>query len=220
MNQELSSKGLDDHLSDTIVVNNLTFHHEATKILSGMKDENGVSLDLFTYLKSLQERISSLEEKIKRVKGELEIVVLRNNQEFIVENGSETIFNIECEDYLESFTAQGIPTGRVYENNIYVIKDFVVRIKNKSTSPLGLLSNRTYLQNSSVYNTSVPQSFWVNEKDELMTSDISGSTKTQINNQFIWSVNYDSVSDSSVAKLSENIGNNFTTNNSITGILS
>jgi len=222
VSQELSAKGLDDHLSDTIVVNNLTFHHESNKILSGFKDENGVALDLYNYLKSLQERISSLEEKIKRVKGELEVVILRNNQEFIAANGSETTFNIDCEDYLDPFTGSGIPTGRVYANNIYVIKDFVVKIRNKSTSsPLGLLSNRTYLQNPSYYNTGAPQTFWVNDHDELITSDTSGQTRTQLNNQYIWMVNYDSIIDSSVTKLSENIGNLFATNvsNSITSVL-
>ena len=223
MNQELSSKGLDDHLADTIVVNNVTFHHEASKILSGMKDENGVALDLFTYLKSLQDRITSLEERIQRVKGELEIIILRNNQEFVVANGSETTFNIECEDYLDNYTGSGIPTGRVYANNIYVIKDFVVKIRNKSTSSaLGLLSGRTYLQNPNVYNTGVPQTFWVNNHDELITSDISGQTRTQLNNQYVWTMNYDSVLETSVTKLTENIGNTFNTNasNSITSILS
>ena len=223
MNQELSSKGLDDHLSDTIVVNNLTFHHDSNKILSGFKDENGVALDLYTYLKSLQERILSLEEKIKRVKGELEVVILRNNQEFVVANGSETTFNIECEDYLDTYTGAGIPSGRVYANNIYVIKDFVVKIRNKSTSsPLGLLSGRTYLQNPNFYNTGAPQTFWVNDQDELITSDSSGQTRTQLNNQYIWTVNYDSVLETSVTKLTENIGNIFTTNasNSITNVLS
>ena len=223
MNQELSSKGLDDHLSDTIVVNNLTFHHDSNKILSGFKDENGVALDLYTYLKSLQERILSLEEKIKRVKGELEVVILRNNQEFVVANGSETTFNVECEDYLDTYTGAGIPSGRVYANNIYVIKDFVVKIRNKSTSsPLGLLSGRTYLQNPNFYNTGAPQTFWVNDQDELITSDSSGQTRTQLNNQYIWTVNYDSVLETSVTKLTENIGNIFTTNasNSITNVLS
>lgn len=219
MTNELTSKGLDEHLADQITVDGKVYLHDTQSIISGFKDENGAQLDLYEYLQSLQDRIKSLEDRINRVKGELEVIVFRNNQEFVITNGSETVFNIECEDYLESFTGQGIPTGRVYENNIYVIKDFVVRIKNKSTSPLGLLSNRTYLQNSAVYNTGVPQCFWVNEKDELMTSDISGSTKTQINYQFVWSVNYDSVSDTTVTKLSENIGNSFTTNNSITGIL-
>lgn len=223
MNQELSAKGLDDHLADTIVVNNLTFHHDASRILSGMKDENGVALDLYTYLRSLQDRISSLEERIKRVKGELEVVILRNNQEFVVTNGSETTFNIECEDYLDTYTGSGIPSGRVYANNIYVIKDFVVKLRNKSTSSiLGLLSNRTYLQNPNFYNTGAPQTFWVNDQDELITSDISGQTRTQLDNQYVWTVNYDSVLETSVTKLTENIGNLFTTNasNSITNILS
>jgi hypothetical protein len=222
MNQELSAKGLDDHLSDTIVVNNLTFHHDASKILSGMKDENGVSLDLFTYMKSLQDRIISLEEKISRAKGELEVIVLRNNQEFVLANGSETTFNIECEDYLDTYTGTGVPSGRVYANNIYVIKDFVVKLRNKSTSSsLGLLSNRTYLQNADVYNSSAPQTFWVNDQDELLTSETTGQTRTQMNNQFIWTVNYESVLDNNVNKITENIGNLFTTNssNSITNVL-
>ena len=221
MSNELSSRGLDEHLSDQITIDNKVYHHDSNSILSGFRDSNGNSLDLFTYLQSLQDRIKILEEKIDRAKGELEIVVLRNNQEFLISNGSETTFNIECEDYLEKFTQVGAPSGRVYQNNIYVIKDFVIRIKNKSTtSPLGLLSGKTYLQNSGVYDKSVPQVFWVNDKDELMTSDITGSTKTQINNQFIWSVNYDSVTETSTSKLSENIGNLFTQNNSITGVLS
>jgi hypothetical protein len=223
MSNELSAKGLDEHLSDTITVNSKVFHHDATKIISGFKDENGVALDLFEYLKSLQDRIISLEEKIRRAKGELEVVVLRNNQEFIISNGSETIFNIECEDYLDKFSGQGVPSGRIYENGIYVIKDFVIKVRNKAQeSALGLLSNRTYLQNPDVYNTTAPQTFFVNDQDELITSDITGQTRTQLSNQFLWMVNYDSITSNTVSKLSENVGNLFSTNNSnsITSILS
>lgn len=223
MENELSARGLDEHLSDTVTQNSKTFHHDSTKILSGFKDENGVALDLFEYMKGLEDRIRGLEEKIKRAKGELEVIILRNNQEYIASNGSETVFNVECEDYLNNFTGQGVPTGRVYANDIYVIKDFVVKLRNKATeSPLGLLSARTYLQNSDVYNSGAPQVFWVNDQDEMITSDTSGQTRTQLNNQFVWGMNYDSVNDTSVAKVSENIGNSFVTNtdNSITSILS
>jgi hypothetical protein len=222
MSQELTSKGLDNHLADTVVVNNVTYHHDSEKILSGFTDENGTSLDLYTYLKGLQDKITSLEEKIARAKGELQVIIYRNNQEFVVSNGSETTFNIECEDYANEYQETGVPTGRVYANNVYVIKDFVIKVRNNSqSSPLGLLSDKTYLQNSSIYNSGVPQTFWVNNQDELITSDISGTTRTQINNQFIWMVNYDSVSDQNVSKLSENIGNSFVTDNSnsITDIL-
>ena len=220
---QLSAKGLDDHLADTMTLNSKIYHHEASKILSGFKDENGVAMDLYEYMRKLETRIKSLEEKITRAKGELEVVILRNNQEFVVSNGSETTFTIECEDYLEPYKATGIPTGRVYANQIYVIKDFVVKVKNKSAdSPLGLLSDKTYTSYSTAYNANSPQVFWVNDQDELVASDITGQTRTQMNNQFMWAVNYDSITSNSVSKLSENIGNGFKSknSNSITNILS
>lgn len=223
MDSELAAKGLDEHLSDTVTLNNKTYHHDSDKILSGFKDENGVAMDLYEYLKKLEDRIKGLEEKIRRAKGELEIVILRNNQEFVISNGSETTFTLECEDYLDPYKATGIPTGRVYANNIYVVKDFVVKIKNKSVdSPLGLLSDKNYTSNSTAYNSNSPQVFWVNEHDEILTNDTSGQTKTQMNNQFIWGVNYSSITSNSVNKLSENIGNSFNAkgNNSLTDILS
>lgn len=219
---QLSAKGLDDHLADTITVNSKTYHHDSDKILSGFKDENGVAMDLYEYLKKLEERVRGLEEKIRRAKGELEVVVLRNNQEFIISNGSETTFTVECEDYLEAYKATGIPTGRVYANQVYVIKDFVVKVKNKSAdSPLGLLSDKSYTSYSTAYNSNSPQVFWVNDQDEIITSDVTGQTRSQLNNQFFWAVNYDSITSNTVNKLSENIGNGFKAkgNNSITNIL-
>ena len=221
---DLTAKGLDDHLSEQITVNNVTYYHTSEKILSGFRDDNGTSIDLYQYLQRLETRIKSLEEKIKRVKGELEVVIYRNNDIFVVKNGTELTFNIECEDYLDPFTAAGVPTGRVYQNNIYVIKDFLMKIRNKSVeSPLGLLSNRNYSNNNSdFYNSSTPQVFWVNQLNELVVDNSTGSTKTQKNNQFIWNVNYDSVTQTASTKLSENIGNNFVSlnTNSITNILS
>jgi hypothetical protein len=159
--------------------------------------------------------------RISPAKKGRSVIPVRNNQEFVIKNNSETAFNIELEEYLESFAQTGVKTGRVYENNIYVIKDFVIRVKNKSVdSPLGLLSNREY-SGSAIYNSAAPQVFWVNNQDELIFSDISGSSKTQLNNQFIWALNYDSVTQTNLVKLGENIGNSFTNlnNNSLTNIL-
>ena len=225
MQNELSSRGLDGLLDQQSTLNNKTYYMSSDVILSGFKDSNSIALSLLDYLKNLETRVQSLEEKIKRAKGELEVVIIRNNQEFVVTNNSETTFNVECEEYLESFTGTGVPTGRVYANNIYVIKDFAIRFKNKSVdSVLGLLSNRTYANNPDVYNTSVPQGFWVDNQDQLIFSDVSGISKTQVNNQFIWLVNYEAVTSQTnvVTRLYENVGNNFISanNNSITNILS
>ena len=222
MENELSARGIDRHLSETITVNNRTLYHNAESIASGFRDDNGGLLNLFEYLTSLENRVRSLEERIRRVKGELEVVIIRNNQEFVISNNSDTEFNVELEEYLEEYTDSNIPTGRVYQNNIYVIKDFVVVVRNKSIeSALGLLSNRNY-SGSTIYNSAAPQVFWVNSQDELLFTDISGSSRTQLNNQFIWAVNYDSVTQTSLSKLSDNIGNSFLTlnNNSLTNILS
>lgn len=214
---DLESKGMNQHLLDTVNTNNKTYFHDANNILSGFKDSNGQLVSMFDYIFALEQRIKSLEENLNRIKGELKISIFKNNQEFSVQNGQEIIFNIECEDYVERFVGPSIPSGRIYENNIYVIKDFNIRLKNVSTnSPLGLLSNRIYSDNSELFTTNAPQVFWVNDQDELLTSDVSGRTKTQLNHQFLWSVNYDSSSTdiSVVTRLSENIGNSFTKSNS------
>jgi hypothetical protein len=223
---DLNAKGLDVHLSETAVLNNKTYLHNSSSILSGFKDANGVAIDLYAYLVTLTNKITALEEKILRAKGELQIVLIRNNQEFVIGNNAETTFNVECEEYLDPFTGTGVPTGRVYANNIYVIKDFALRVTNKSVdSVLGLLSGKNYdTTNGDVYNSGVPQTFWVNNHDELIFNDVSGVSKTQVNNQFIWMVNYEAVTNNAqtVTRLSENIGNNFvaSNNNSITNILS
>lgn len=210
MDSELNARGLNDVLNNVVTINNKTYTSSSDFILSGFKDNNGTAIDLYSYLKSLQDKITSLEERIKRSKGELKITVFRNNDEFVVKNGSELSFNVECEDYAEIFTGASVPTGRVYANNIYVVKDFIMKIQNVAVeSPLGLLSNRTYYANSELFSTSAPQVFWVNERDELIFSQVTGNTRNQLDNQFLWSINYDVTNQTTVNKLSDNIGNNF-----------
>ena len=222
---DLQSRGLYNHLKDTTTLNNKTYLHKSSNILSEFKDENGISLDLLEYLTRLEARIKFLEDEGRRTKGELEVSIFRNSQKFVVKNGTKVRFTIECEDYLDKYTDTAVPTGRVYANNIYVIKDFLIKITNKTpNSPLGLFSNRTYINNpnTDVYRESAPQIFWVNDQNELIYSNLTGLTKTQADNQFVWSVNYDSVNEVSVTRLGDNIGNGFipANSNSLTSILS
>lgn len=227
---DLSARGLDDHLADQVTVNGITYFHSTDKVLSGFKDENGLFLDLFAYLQRLETKIKALEEKVNKIKGVLQVVVNRAGQEFLVRNGQEVKFTVQLEDYLDSYTAPNVQSGRVYKNDIYVIKDFVLVVRNTSVdSPLGIISSRNYnaTTNSDVYNSGAPQVFWVNSNDQLLVDNTSGSTKTQLNNQFIWAVNYDKVNNqNSVIKLGQNIANNFGElkdtdyQNSVTDVLS
>ena len=216
---DLTTIGLDDHLSGYSTFNNKTFYHNSSNIDSGFKDNNQINMDLHEYLKKMEDRIKLLEEKLRRAKGELEVIILNKDNKTIVSNGMKYIYNINCEDYMSRYNSAGMT--RVYYNNIYVIRDFEIRIQNKVLeSTLGLLSNRKYLNYNNIYNKDNPQIFWVSEKDELLNISSSGQTLTQLNNQYIWSVNYDSVTSGSITKLSENIGNNFKSDNSLTKILS
>lgn len=221
----LNNKGLDGLLAQQTTINNTTYYLSAEDILSGFKDINGNALDLLAYLQSLTDQIKSLQAQIAQAKGQLVITILRSSEQYTATNNSVLNFTVNCEDYCDPISGPGIPTGRVYANNIYVVRDFVMQIQNASTTnSLGLLSSRTYTNgaNTDVYNSAVPQVFWVDDQDQLITSDVTGASKTQIDNQFLWSVNYDSVNQTTVTKLSDNIGNLFSSagNNSITNVLS
>jgi len=97
----------------------------------------------------------------------------------------------------------------------------MIKISNNTTSSkLGLLSNRLYNSgNTDVYQQTAPQVFWVDSQNNLITNDQSGVSKTQLDNQFIWSVNYDNITSSTITKLSDNVGSTFLSSNSITNIL-
>lgn len=218
---ELSARGLDDHLSGTFILNNKTIHHTSDSISSGFKDVNGTQVNLYDYLITLTNKITALEEIVNKAKGELQVIVYRNNDRFDIKNGSNITFTIECEDYLDQYSGSGLPFGRIYANDIYVIKDFIVKVKNNTnSSKLGLLSNRNYDlgTKSDIYNNSSPQVFWVDNNDDLIFNNGTGETRTQLNNQFLWSVNYEG-SDNNIIKLSSDISSSVSSG-SLTNVLS
>lgn len=221
---ELESKGLDSHLSDMITVGDKEYMHTDEKILTNIRDENsGLQLSLFEYINKLENRIRSLEEAVNRTKGVLSVSIIRDEEDFSIKNNEEISFNVECEDYLDDFTGNGVPSGRVYSNDVYIIKDFLLRVENKaSESILGLLSNRSYYSNSDFLRTDAPQVFWVNDRDEFVYNTSTGNTRTQLDNQFLYTSNFISVDNTTVVKLSENIGNDFQVadSNSLTNVLS
>lgn len=219
----LNNQGLNQLLAQKTTVNNTTYFLNTETILSGFKDSSGNAIGLYEYLKTLTDTITELQGIIQKAQGTLVITVFKNNTQFTVTKNSTLNFTVNCEDYCIPFVGSGVPTGRVYQNNIYVIKDFFLSISNSvENTSLGLLSNINYSANATtdVYNNGVPQVFWVDDQDQLITSDVTGTSKTQIDNQFLWSMNFDSVNQTNVTALSQNIGNSFTSNNSITNVLS
>ncbi len=213
MKTELSN--IISHVDNEVTIGNVTYDHTADKILSGMKDSNSKEMSVYDYLTYLTNTITSLREQINKSLGVLTVSIFRGTTEYIVKSDTELNFTVECEDYLTKAVGNTDGrSGRVYDNSIYTIKDFYISIKNSSVdSSLGLLTNKNNNYNG-FYASDVPQSFWFNERDEILFNNSTGKTMTQINNQFIWNVNFTEKTEANTTKTSSDIGNNFIMKNS------
>lgn len=218
--QELNSKGLGQHLADSITVEDKYLSHKDETIATHYFDSNNKVINLKDYLDTLTNKIIALEEQLKRAKGELKIRVFRGTQEYAVINGAQLEFNVECEDY-GILNDDTIP--RVYKDfDIYRINDFYFTVENiAQESPLGLLSNRTYVNSpeNSFHNQTMPQSFWINNNDQLILNSVTpGSTslsRMQKDKQWIWYANvYNNLQTSEAITVSG--GNSITSNNGTT----
>ena len=137
---QLSSKGINNHVSESVFVNEKYISHTDKTIQTSFKDVNGNSLLLFDYLKLLNDKISALEESIKRAKGELKVTLFKGVNETVISNASNIPITIYCDDYA---TLSGTTSynNRKYLNNVYSIQDYFIEFKNVSTdNPLGILT--------------------------------------------------------------------------------
>lgn len=216
---DLENRGVNRLLDNRVTDGDNEYWLNSEKILSGFSDSNSNKLSLYDYLLSLQSEITSLKEQLSQVSGKLSVSIFKNNEEFVISSSSQQEFNLQLEDYMTKWegTGQG---SRVYNNQVYAIKDFQIVIKNSNSSPLSLLADSLW-NDSQFYNSSAPQTFWVNDRDELLYSNLS-TTQTQLNYQWVYQQNFVSIDENdNVVKLASNIGNDFSANgNYITDVLS
>jgi alpha-glucosidase (family GH31 glycosyl hydrolase) len=178
---KFNAKGLTTHLQQSYTVNDQYVAHTDTNLGTSFKDISGNIILLNAYLKTLTDRISSLEEIVSRAKGELIVKLLRNASEIKIDNGGTANVNVICEDYTYLFGG----TTRTYYNFVYAADDYYLQFENISvSSQLGLLSYRKYVPNSygdnRFYNLNYSNgslACYVNAEDYLYA---------QQDNQFIW----------------------------------
>jgi hypothetical protein len=136
---ELSSKGINKHVSESFYVNEQYFGHTDKFIATSFKDTFGNTLSLFDYLKSMNDKINALEEAIKRAKGELKVTLFNGTQETSITNSSTINIVINAEDKMTSVLS-GQNTKK-FKNNIYFIGDYYLQFENVATeNDLGLLT--------------------------------------------------------------------------------
>lgn len=174
----LNAKGYVQHIAESFSVNQEYFAHTDKTIQTSFVDANSNSLSLYAYLKTLTDKINSLEEIVRRSKGELQVLVFNNTDEYKVANGAEVNFTVDCEGYAELAGT----TAREYKNKIYIIGDYYIRIDNVATeNSLGLLSDRLF----KISGTTATNTFFATTDLAAMV-DNNNKLRTQFDNQFIW----------------------------------
>lgn len=86
---DLSSRGLDELLSKRIVTPSRTFALDAASVASGFYGSNGQPVDMLQKIQELQDQINSLQALVQRTAGTLEVfIVLSDGQSIKVSPGS------------------------------------------------------------------------------------------------------------------------------------
>jgi len=139
---ELSSKGINQHVKESFSVNEQYYAHTDKTVATSFKDSFGNTLSLFDYLKQINDKISALEETIKRAKGELKVILFKGTEETEIVNGATINVVINCEDYMISQNPNTGYVNKSFINNIYLVNDYHLQFENIATeNDLGLFTN-------------------------------------------------------------------------------
>ncbi len=133
MQEDLSSKGVLQHISDSFTAKENYFAHDSTKIASGFLSPEQTPITLFDKLVSYETRLAQLEEILKKAKGNLVI-------KMIDENGNETLIK---KNQLNKFFAgyySDIVKDLDIKKGVIVSKTFFLTLENSEATTLELIS--------------------------------------------------------------------------------
>jgi len=133
LDQDLKSKGIDEHLSSSFSANGKYFAHNSISISSGFLSAEQTPITLFDKLVDMQNRISQLEQYIQKARGELSVTILDNN-------GVTTYVNRETTVTLfAGYYSQDVANLNVRKGAI-VSKNYFIRLTNVKATALELIS--------------------------------------------------------------------------------
>ena len=133
LQEELNSKGIDEHLSSAFTDNQKYFAHVASVIASGFLSENQTPVDLFSKLVEMQNRLDEYEEILKNAQGELELQLV-DDMGNIVNINRESNTKVFAGFYSQEVSDLDDPRGAV------ITKTFFLNLSNSQQSTLQLIS--------------------------------------------------------------------------------
>ena len=159
MNDELSSRGIYEHVADSFTVNEKYFAHDALSIASGFLTTEQSPITLFEKITQMQTEINALKEQIAKTVGELTVKLQYSDgtTEVIQNNTTKQIF---AGYYTDEVTDLQIKKGHI------VTKTFKVILENEKATPLELISrlagDRKTAAPASTTSTNNPDAFGPN----------------------------------------------------------
>lgn len=131
--QDLTARGLDSHLSTSFNTGDKYYAHVSNVISSGFYDSSGKSLDLYQKILAMDQEIASLKAMITVAKGVLTVYINDGTNSIPVKRG--TVVELFAGYYNELLDLTNLSNrGKI------ITKTYTVELRNETASPLELAS--------------------------------------------------------------------------------
>jgi hypothetical protein len=131
--EDLTARGLDKHLSDAFTNVDRYYAHTSTSIASGFFDNAGKALNLFQKLIAIDNELASLKALVARAKGTLAVYIRADNNLFKVKNGSTVRL-------FAGYYTDLVNLSNPANQGKIVTKTFSIELRNEAATPLELAS--------------------------------------------------------------------------------
>ena len=132
--EELNARGLDIHLLNSVVTGDKYYGHKAEDIASGYFTPEGKIIDLFVKLKSMEDRLTAIENAITKDKGLIKVSLV-DEVGNVTEIKQGTTLSLFAGFYKDLVTE-----GTTINHGNIVTKTYILSIQNTSQTPLELAS--------------------------------------------------------------------------------
>jgi hypothetical protein len=133
--QDLTSKGLDEHLATSFTSADKYYAHVADTVFSGFYDTAGKSLDLYQKLLSMDQEIANLKAMISVAKGVLTVYINDGTNVIPVKRGSVVeLFAGYYNEYFNISTTTDLNNGKILSTQ------YTIELRNETASQLELSS--------------------------------------------------------------------------------
>jgi hypothetical protein len=135
--EELDSRGLDLHLSESITTADKYWPHNTDNIQSGYFTPEGKIISLFEKIKSMSDQIQALSTAMSVDKGMIKVSIVDSdgNVTNVSNGGTISMFAGYYKDAIANIASDKTIT---YDNGMIVTKTYVMSIENTSNTPLEL----------------------------------------------------------------------------------